>query len=45
MTTKKRYNNGCEIPTKLYDNPIEVIKLTVPFNRSLSHGQYFFGIR
>ncbi len=31
----KKYD---EIPTKLYDNPIEVIKLTVPFNRSFIVG-------
>ena len=31
----KKYD---EIFTKLYDNPIEVIKLTVPFNRSFIVG-------
>ena len=39
---KKSYNNGFEMTTKLYDNPIEMIKLTVTFNWSLSYGIYIF---
>ena len=35
---------GYEMATKLYDNPMEVKKLPVPFNRSLSHGQYFLSV-
>ena len=31
-------------PQLLYDNPINMINLPVPFNRSLSHVLYFFGI-
>ena len=46
ITDLKNTKTPIEMATKLYDNPIEMIKLSVLFNRSLSHGFIFFiGIR